>query len=455
MSENLSSQPIETQSWQRELPLHHELDGRLKPDEAIALIGSFTETSLEAHRQDYETGELNEQSFGVKQRIHSAALEQLATLTVDDGSVLDAIVDRGEEVEVTLKAPHGGTRSRAEELALREQLEGVKLLNKMYLNVEDTIANYAQTQPGDANKHNPRNRAAAINEVITWHNERVSHGTETYEDIPETHEAQSQPNASNAEHATRPQPTVTVDDARHKVAEALGGNGEKEREALIGEVAQVAKGTTRIFTDMPRKLEALSQDGRHTGDGFGSFGDGIKFNSTETVNEKEVLKQTAKTPEAMSFTPDTVTRYKTVIKHVETGKLFSKRTEQVEEQVPDGEVPVMVINPATGQQEPGVKVAYQFNTSGSQYALDSYEGKVPEYKTESGRAGNILFVAATLPKSVADKLQQEVSRNPKVAREFAKTLAGNNGVTDGVWNESVCPPYDMLPDNWQFTITNP
>src|SRR5438309_2175172 len=131
MSESRPSQQNEVQTWQRELPLHHELDGKLKPEEALVLVGSFTQSSLEGFRQDYETGELNEQTFSIKQRIHAAALEQLATLKVDDVNPLDAIVDRQVEVEATLKVPNGGTRSHAEELKLREQLEGVKLLNKM------------------------------------------------------------------------------------------------------------------------------------------------------------------------------------------------------------------------------------------------------------------------------------------------------------------------------------
>ncbi|MGH7237425.1 MAG: hypothetical protein ACREGF_02725, partial [Candidatus Saccharimonadales bacterium] len=99
--------------------------------------------------------------------------------------------------------------------------------------------------------------------------------------------------------------------------------------------------------------------------------------------------------------------------------------------------------PATGQQEPGVRVSYQFDSNTIKYSLDYY----PTYRTLGGRPGNILLVQTTLPKSVAEKLQQGVLRDPKLAREFAKTLALNNGVTDEAWNNITRPPYDQLPDD--------
>lgn len=74
--------------------------------------------------------------------------------------------------------------------------------------------------------------------------------------------------------------------------------------------------------------------------------------------------------------------------------------------------------------------------------------------TEGGRSGNQLFVEATLPKSVADKLKQSVTGNPKTAREFAKTLAMNNGVTEQVWDRVVRPPYDKVPDGWEMAVAD-
>jgi len=451
MTETLAPQN-EPQTWQRELPLHREGAGVIKPEETLALIGSFTQSSLEGYKQDNETGELSDQAFSIKQRIHAAAHEQLAMLKAEEGvSVLDTIADRQKELETVLSTPSGGNRSSAEGTNLLVQLAGVKLLNEMYINVEDMVDAFAQTQPGDGNKFNQRNRAAAINEIITRHNEQVSPSPENIADSPEMQEAKARINARYSEQAKQPQPTKTVDDARQKVAEAFGGTGEKEQQALIVEVAQAAKGATRIYTDRPNGVKLKSNSGDYVPrDGFTSFGDGLPQDSLH-VREKLEYGGSA---EAFLFEPDTTTRYKTVTRTVETGGRFMKKTEQIEEQVRDGEVPTMVVNPATGQQELGIKVAYQFN--GNQRSENGqtvyYEG--PVYKTESGRGGNQLFVEATLPKSLADKLRQGIAGNPEVAREFAKTLALNNGITIQAWNNGVRPPYDQLPDGWEMTVAD-
>ncbi len=449
MSETLPSQQNEPQAWKQELPPHREGNGTLNPEEALALIGSFTESSLERHKDDNEAGELTDQQFSVKQRVHAAALEQLGTLEVDENTnALNAIADRREELETILKTPHGGTRSSAETINLRIALDGVKLLNEMLMSVEDNIDLFAQTAP-DGNRFNPRNRAAAINELIKQHNKEVSSSSESIADTPEMREAQERINARYAGRAEQPQ--STVDDARRKVAEAFGDTGEKERQALIGEVARAAKGATRIYTDIPKDLILKSNSGDYRPiDGFNSFGDGLPQNSRH-VGEKLEYGGSA---EAFLFEPDTTTRYKTVTEVIEVGGRFKKKTQQIEKQVPDGEVPTMVTNPATGQQESGVKVAYQFNGNNRRDGAQTvfYEG--PVYATESGRGGNQLWVEVTLPKSVADKLKQETVNNPEIAREFAKTLAFNNGVTEQAWNSGVRPPFDEVPNDWTMAVVD-
>jgi len=321
----------------------------------------------------------------------------------------------------------------------------------MYLSVVDTVDSLAATH-GDGNKYTYRNRAAAINEMIAEHNQRISEGSEKIADSPEVREAQERINARFAEQATQPQPTETVDDARQKVAEAFGGTGEKEQQALIREVAQAAKGATRIYTDIPRDSTVKSKSGDYRPiDGFNSFGDGLPQEHYPHSRQKLLYDGSA---EAFLFEPDTTTLYKTVTETVETGGRFIKKTRQVEKQVPDGEIPTMVVNPATGQQEPGVKVAYQFNGNARRENGQTvyYEG--PVYITGSGRGGNQLFVEATLPKSVADKLRQGIAGNPELAREFAKILALNNGITIQAWNNGVRPPYDQLPDGWEMTVAD-
>ena len=232
----------------------------------------------------------------------------------------------------------------------------------------------------------------------------------------------------------------------------FGGTPEAERQALIGEVAQAAKGTTRIHTDRPNGVKLKSNSGDYVPrDGFASFGDGLP---QENRHGHGTMLEYGGSAEAFLFTPDTTTRYKTVTKTVETGGRFRKKTEQVEEQVADGEVSTMVVNSATGQQEPGVKVAYQFNGNSRKESGQTvfYEG--PAYTTESGRAGNQLFIEATLPQSVAEKLRQGIVNNPELAREFARTLALNNGVTEEVWTNSVRPPYDQTPQGWKMTLAD-
>ncbi|HPR09386.1 MAG TPA: hypothetical protein PLT04_02315 [Candidatus Saccharibacteria bacterium] len=451
MSETLPSQQNETQAWERELPLHREVAGTLKPEETLALIGSFTQSSLEAEKEANEAGEISDYEFSMKQTTHAAALEQLSTLQLGEGdTVNDVIYSRKKELEAALGDIESDSRRHAEALKLREQIAGVKLLDSMYLNVVDNVDSLA-TATGDGNKRNPRNRAVAINQLIEQHNKQVSPEFETIADSPEMREAQERINARYAEQTKQSRPTETVDDARQKVAEAFGNTGEKEQQALIGEVAQAAKGATRIYTDIPKDIMLKSNSGDFRPiDGFNSFGDGLP---QESRNVREKLEYGG-SAEAFLFEPDTTTRYKTVTKTIETGGRFKKKTEQVQEQVPDGEVPTMVMNLVTGQQEPGVKVAYQFNGNnrrdGAQTAY--YEG--PEYTTESGRGGNQLWIEATLPKSVADRLKQEVTSNPEVAHEFAKTLALNNGITEQAWNNGVQPPFDKVPSDWTMAVVD-
>lgn len=454
MSETQPSQPSpnETQAWKRELPLHREGAGTLNAEEALALIGSFTESSLERHKDDNETGELTDQQFSVKQRVHVAALEQLGMLEVDENTnALNAIADRRKELETILKTPHGGTRSSAETINLRIALDGVKLLNEMLMSVEDNIDLGARTAP-DGNRFSQRNRAAAINELIKQHNKEISPSSESIADSPEIREAQERINARYAEQAKQPQPTETVDDARQKVAEAFGGTGEKERQAFIGEVVRAAKGSARIHTSVTKetKLRFKGREDIAYNDGFSDFGDGLDWG---THNWRENGTFLSDTSEAFIFEPANITRKKTVTETVETGGRFRKKTEQVQKEVADGEVPTMIVNPATGQQEPGVNVRYQFdgNTSNKAWGSRSLErNDLPKYEApDNNRGGNQLFIEVVLPKSVADSLQQAALRSPDVARQFAQSMVTENGATEATVK---MPPYTELPSDWTMTV---
>lgn len=446
MSETLPSHQNEPQPWQRELVLHGEVSGTLNPNETLALMGSWAERDLAGQYEIYEPGT---KDLARQEAVYGAALGQLAELRAEKGDsmndVMDTLYSRQQELKDALRR----SDNQADNIKIGEQLAGMKLLDDIRLRVTDQVGLSAEVI---GSKSSPRDKATAINEMIVEHNEWVSRGSETIADSPEMQEAQARINARFAEQAKQPQPTETVADARKKVSEAFSGTGEKERQALIGEVAQAAKGATRIHTDRPNGVTLKSISGDYVPrDGFASFGDGLP---QENRHGHGTMVEYGGSAEAMLFAPDTTTRYKTITKTVETGGRFMKKTQQVEEQVPDGEIPTMVVNPATGQQEPGIKVAYQFNGNSRKENGQTafYEG--PAYVTESGRAGNQLFVEATLPKSVADKLKQGVSNNPEIAREFAKTLALNNGITEQVWKRAVRPPYDQVPDGWEMTVAD-
>lgn len=455
MSETLPTQQNEPQAWKRELPLHHERAGTLKPEETLALIGSFTESSLEACKEKNQTGEMSDYDFGLEQRTHAAALEQLSTLKIDgDIDALNAIVGRQKELEVALDDIGGDVRRTTEERKLRGQLAGTKLLNSIYLNVVDNLDSLAEAN-GDGNKRNFRNRVAAINQMIEQHNEQVSRGSENIADSPEAREAQERMKAHYAEQANQPQPTESVDNARQKVAEAFSGTGEKERQALIGEVLRAAKGSARIHTSVTQRAKLQFKDREDTAynDGFSDFGDGLNWGEFHW-REGGTFLEVKDSPEALIFESDTATRYKSVTKTVETGGRFRKKTEQIEEQVPDGEVPVMILNPATGQQEPGVKVRYQFDSNGHDYNYDhALESKGrPQYNApDNNRGGNQLFIEVTLPKTVADNLKQIALHDPSTARQFAQSLLAENGATQATVK---MPPYAEMPADWTMAITD-
>lgn len=318
----------------------------------------------------------------------------------------------------------------------------------MYINVEDMIDAYAQAQPGDGNRFNQKNRAAAINEMITRYNEQIYPSSETIADSPEMREAQARIDARYAEQAEQTQPTETVDDARRKVAEAFGDTGEKERQALIGEVAQAAKDTARIYSSITKRAELRFRDGSSQSpvDGFDSFGDALQWGDFQWKDRRLSLENS---PEAFLFEPAIETRYKTEpVEEQWAGRFGRTKAVKKEQQVPDGEVQITVVNPKTGQQEAGVEVAYQFNSnSGS-----GYSHEYPAYNApDNNRGGNQLTVEVTLPKSVADKLKNEVLNNPSVARAFVKRLIDDNGGTEATVK---MPPYNELPDNWEMTVAD-
>jgi len=449
MTETLPNQQPEQNDWQETLEFHANA-GRLSGAEVSKILGSALVESRSDFDEMFAADTISDHAYQDETRKIDGALAELAHFRVEDDdadarffeSDLHTLATSLKQQQESL--PFG----TGEHQALANRRESVRYLLDQF---EDRIKTPQQEIEKDVKPSEVRNAIRDwTNQTIESHNARVENAVgETITDSPEMQAAQARVKARFAEQAKQPQPTEAANDARQKVAETF------ERQALIGEVAQAAKGATRIYTDIPKDilLKSNSGDYRPT-DGFSVFGDGLS--QTDNSHRRAMLEYNG-SAEAFIIEPDTATRYKTITKTVETGGRFLKKTEQREEQVPDGEVPTMVINPVTGQKELGVKVAYQFNGGprkdmASDRTVAQYEG--PAYTTESGRPGNRLSVEATLPKSVADKLKQSVARNPEIAREFAKTLVMNNGVTEQVWGRGMSPPYDQIPDGWEMTIVD-
>lgn len=437
MSETTPSQPNEPQTWKQELRPHHESLGNLTKSETLALMGSWVEESFEGATELHESGTVSDIEYSVKKRVKEAATSELSLLDLEDQNVYSAIAERQKILEEQLY------EKGANRLMIRARLDGLLMLNDTYKNIEDHVGS-----PLD-DRHT---RAAAINEMIDNHNEWVSRNTETIADNPEIREAQERINARYAEQAKQPQPTETVDDARQKVAEAFGDTGEKEQQTLIGEVVRAAKGSARIHTSVTKetKLRFKGREDTAYNDGFSDFGEGLDWG---THNWRENGAFLSDTSEAFIFEPATTTRKKTVTETIETGGRFRKKTEQVQKEVADGEVPTMIVNPATGQQEPGVNVRYQFdgNTSNKAWGSRSLEkNDLPKYEApDNNRGGNQLFIEVVLPKSVADTLQQAALRSPDVARQFAQSMLTENGATEATVK---MPPYTELPADWTMTV---
>jgi hypothetical protein len=450
MSETLPNQQ-ESQNWHEKLELHKNA-AQLNASEIKSVLGS----SLVQNRADFgemfEADTITDSQY--EDNIHKidGALGELAGLQVlGEGSQADCNQDL-QLLALSLKQeqeklPFGN----AEFLELADRRASVKYLIDQF----DVEIKMPQEELEKDTKPSERREAIKnwTNQTIEAHNNRVDGDkTESIADSPEIREAQERINARFAEQAKQPQPTETVDDARQKVAEAFGDRGEKERQALIGEVVRAAKGSARIHTSVTKetKLRFRGREDIAYNDGFSDFGEGLDWGTHNWRENGTFLNDTS---EAFIFELATTTRKKTVTETIETGGRFRKKTEQVQKEVADGEVPTMIVNPATGQQEPGVNVRYQFdgNTSNKAWGSRSLEkNDLPKYEApDNNRGGNQLFIEVVLPKSVADTLQQAALRSPDVARQFAQSMVTENGATEATVK---MPPYTELPTDWTMTV---
>lgn len=305
--------------------------------------------------------------------------------------------------------------------------------------------------------------------LISQHNDYLKQASASSTEL-ETLRAQSRittqahPTETNSSETTLPAKRefpMNDDEIARAKALVLGLNGttlgkespisntlEEQREMLFMEVLSAAKGQTRIHTDIPSRDSLHYSEGMsEPRSGFGSFGDGVRQEDGNFYSNKLEDKTSV---EAFLLEEDMRVIYETITEVIKKKGLFRSKDETIEKQVPKGKEPNMITNPVTGEQEPAVKVAYQFNSN----SLIYFDVKGPVYRTTGGRSGNMLFVEVTLPKSIAENLRHEILRDPKVARRFAKDLAFKSGITDESWDNVVCPPYDQLPSGWNLAVTD-
>lgn len=425
--------------WQQELLPHTELQGILKETERVVLIGSVIEGRASAVLERYEEGSYTSAQYDKHKRTTDAALDILSRLDVTDTRFLDALQEEQDRMEITVEHLNIDDRTA--------RYDALKLINKEFTNLDDQIRSLTKVK--SAKHGNLRSPALAINDIILAHNTRVSEAAES--NPAPTAQPQSQPQVNSQERYQQEQKRLaqqreTEADARSKVAEAHGETGEAGNEGILSSVLQAAKGNTRIYTDMPQGAQFASKQGMYKPiDGFNSFGDGLDQNNGFRMTKLEH----GGSAEAFIMAPDMAPRFKTIDKEVSVrGRFGIKKTETRSVQVPDGEDPVMIKNPVTGVMELGVKAAYQFNGNMRRIGGQSMHYEGPIYRTQTGRGGNQLFVEVTLPQSVATELQQKVTENPYLAREFARLLAQQNGVTPQLWQDTVSPPYAQLPSDW-------
>lgn len=222
MSEILPSPQNEPQTWKQELQLHPEGHSILRPEETLAIIGSWTEQKIEDAEGIYKDSSEDERER--QTRVLHVALGELPNLDIEFG-VPQAVADRRSDLEGQLREANEHRNVNAS-VEIRTKLAGLDFLLGEYDGIEDNIKLAGNTS---------KEKSTYVNELITEHNEWVSRGSKSIADSPEMREAQERINARYAEQANQQLPTETVDDARQKVAEAFGDISDKEREVVLPE----------------------------------------------------------------------------------------------------------------------------------------------------------------------------------------------------------------------------
>src|SRR5690606_7231038 len=90
--------------------------------------------------------------------------------------------------------------------------------------------------------------------------------------------------------------------------------------------------------------------------------------------------------------------------------------------------------------------------------------QVPRYQAfNDSRDGQCVLVGIDLPKSLTDKLQEQMAIDPSSVRALVErlVLSNNNGnITEDYWKNGradgsggrIKPPYEELPDGWTIAV---
>jgi hypothetical protein len=225
---------------------------------------------------------------------------------------------------------------------------------------------------------------------------------------------------------------------------------------VFDDIVRLGKGKTRIYTD--KQGRGYTEIGDSGGSANPDQGIATVARMVEQANPRDWRQHVS---EAVGFEDITEFNKREVEHvHVEKGR-FGRKHETpftTTEIVPGSEHPKLIRNELTGQDEPAVRLQYQFAVSDGSVR----SGEVPGYATANGsRFGNELQVSVELPKSVADKLKEQVRHDPASVRTLIKKLMLENN--DGTITEETLrsssesqmyrlPPYQELPHGWTVAM---
>lgn len=223
---------------------------------------------------------------------------------------------------------------------------------------------------------------------------------------------------------------------------------------LFDDIVTFAKNKTAINVDAKGGYQSVGDIGR------------VQANDLEVISQ-DVQTEQSKIGfiEAATFTQlqEYDQREVTVQVGWEKKNRFSKQVPKMGtkfEDIPGSEHPLMIVNPDTDQKEPTVRFRYKFGYEASDMQR-VYDGELPRYQSfNDPRDGQCVRLGIDLPKSIADKLQEQMKTDPATVRTLVEKLAlsNNNGnINEKYWNKGegngrIKPPYELLPDDWTIAV---